>query len=185
MKIGFFGAQGTGKTALIEAMQADPYFKHFNVIKSSSRIAKESGRPINKDAGRLDQLLITVNRCVSDLQTPGHVMSDRTPLDSIAYSLYQEMYQWPDDDVAEYYWATSLGLVQNIMPKYDRLYYFPVYWLPVADGVRIADPDYQKEIDVLMRKVAEDLELKYETVPDVSVSQRLGWLKAQLEFDSL
>lgn len=185
MKIGFFGAQGTGKTALIEAMQADPYFRHFNVIRSSARIAKESGRPVNKEANRLDQLLITVNRCVSDLTVPGDTMSDRTPLDSVAYSMYQEMYKWPDEDVAEYFWSTTLGLVQNIMPMYDRLFYFPVYWLPVADGVRIADPDYQKEIDVLIRKAAKDLEIKYETVPDSTIGSRLGWLKAQLEFDSL
>lgn len=185
MKIGFFGAHGTGKTALVEAMREDQYFQHFSVIKSSSRAAREAGRPINQEANRLDQLLITLSRCIADLQTPGHVMSDRTPLDSVAYSLYQEANCWPEDPVEEYYWETTLSLVKTVMPLYDRLYYFPIYWRPVADGVRLSDPAYQQRIDDYMRKVAKDLKVKFETVPDLSIAGRLGWIKAQIEFDGL
>ena len=186
MKIGFFGSQGTGKTELIKAMTRDPYFNGYEVIESRSRVAANSGGKINTEAGKLDQLVITVARCTADLLTDKPCMSDRTPLDSLAYSMYQQVYVWDDEPGDEMFWRTSIELVSAVMPMYDRLFYFPIYWEPKADGgVRSTDPEYQKEIDFFIRKVASDLKVNYERVPNLSVPGRLGWLKASLEFDSL
>lgn len=185
MKIGFFGAQGTGKTVLIEKMMGDPYFASYKNIVSRSRVANDAGLPINQEATRLSQLLVTTSRVAADLNTPGSVMSDRTPIDSLAYSLYQQLYVWDEDPMDEFYWKTSFEIVAPAMAMYDHLFYFPVYWAPVYDGVRKTDPQYQKEMDSLMKKIADDMEVNYHTMPELTIDGRLGWLKATLEFDSL
>jgi GTPase SAR1 family protein len=153
MKIGFVGSQGTGKTSLAEELMRREYFKNYVFSPSSSR-RLSSRLGINQSASPFSQLAITVARVADEDRSSNYgrkdTLSDRTPLDSMAYTRYQRTNVWPEDDVeADICMEVSEGLVRRAMRDFDTIVYFPVYpWGISDDGVRKTDLDYQREIAV-------------------------------------
>jgi len=180
MKIGFFGSQGTGKTTTMNAFKSNPSFRHYSTITSRAREASKSGLPLNTDATPLSQLLVTVSRCNEDINA-GHcnVISDRTPLDSLAYTLYSVENKW-SDYYEQFYIDTSWNLVSACMSKYDALFYFPVYWSPKSDGVRSSDKTYQEDIDKIIRRAATSMGITSFTMPNDSVEKRVEFIRSQI-----
>jgi nicotinamide riboside kinase len=174
MRIGFAGSQGTGKTSLarymVEEMQE---FKDFVFVPSSVR-RLNSVVSVNKAADPLDQLISTVSRVSDEEMASDHgrisTISDRTPVDSLAYTLYQINYVWGGKhkeilDVTE-------GLAQRAMRDYDLVVYFPVYWPPAADGVRLTDPEYQKMIAAYITRFLNKYSVPYIIAENESVPRR-------------
>lgn len=148
MRIGFTGAQGTGKTTMMEYLKTLDRFKHFYCPPSSARVLKDFG--INDKADPLGQWLITVDRhnnIVSDYE----VITDRTPIDSWAYSMYMKE-SW---NVPQAYFDILDEYVRRSMKDIDLLVYFPIYWDPEPDGVRSLDKSYQNDIDDLILHAME------------------------------
>ena len=153
MRIGFTGAQGTGKTTLLRAIEKADL--GFTVVPSTAREAIKAGFSLNRDADPLSQLVTTVSRVALEdnlYRITGKTLSDRTPLDSLAYTLYQLTFVWEKRE-SDYYWNISQGLVLEHMHKYDHIFYFPPYFAPKNDGVRDDDVLYQKTIDGIIQVV--------------------------------
>ena len=174
MKIGFAGAQGTGKTSLARYMTEQvSEFKDFVFVQSSVRRLSQSVK-INKAADPLDQLISTVSRLSDEESASDHgrlsTISDRTPVDSLAYTLYQQNYIWGGKhrEILE----VTEGLVQRAMRDYDLVVYFPVYWPPEADGVRLTDPDYQKMIAAYITKYLNKFNVPYILAENEPVERR-------------
>lgn len=153
MRIGFVGTQGTGKTSLANALMETEYFKNNDFIFSPSSSRRLAGRlGINQSASPFSQLAIMAARLGDeDAASNGgrlNVISDRTPLDSLAYTKYQFDHVWEEGDPeAEICLEVSTGLVARAMRDYDLVAYFPNYgWPEEDDGVRPQGADYQKEI---------------------------------------
>ena len=181
MRVGFTGAQGTGKTTLLRAIESAGL--NFSVVPSTARAALRSGYKVNRDADPLSQLVTTVSR-VSTEDRIDHdavrCVSDRTPLDSMAYTCYQVHNVWDVDKSMDYYMEVTRDLVVRHMYKYDHIFYFPVFWTPKEDGVRDGDVNYQQDIDKIIVGLLESYGLEYHTVPKGSTQERLSWLTKTL-----
>lgn len=186
IKIGMTGAHGTGKTSMAEAMQKVA-FKNFALVPSTARQIKEYGYPINREATELSQLLVPLLRIIDEAEasTNEHnrfykqgIISDRTLIDSLAYTMYQTAHVWEHGEMIEH---VTFRLAKMHMRTYNVLLYFPIYWDNVDDGVRDPDEAYRREIDLNVKSVLELLDIEYLTVPDVSPEERSAWLVDQFD----
>jgi deoxyadenosine/deoxycytidine kinase len=149
VKIGFTGAHGTGKTTLAEALRATGKFDDWYFPPSSARLLFGDG--INTDATPLSQILITMDR-TNNIAGYDNVITDRTAIDSWAYTEYQMITVWAPNEVPTGYAAITNQYVDRAMNEIDLLVYFPAYWPPEGDGIRLTDPNYQLNIDDLIQK---------------------------------
>ena len=183
MLIGFVGSHGTGKTTtakvVADLMDGTP-------LLSSSREVHDSGLPINKEATRLTQLMITVARA-----NQAHLYSkydrevfvaDRTPFDSIAYTQYQIDNVWDrEPDLDRLYYDYSYDLARNSLGCYDKIFYFPPLSDIEDDGTRLADKEYQMIIDDRIKSLLYRLGVGEIAVPDGSVLERAHFIQAACE----
>jgi len=149
MKIGFTGAHGTGKTMTAQALKATGKFDDFYFPPSSARLLFGDG--INTSATPLSQILITMDR-TNNIAGHQNVITDRTAIDSWAYTEYQMITVWSPDEVPTGYAAITNQYVDRAMNDIDLLVYFPPFWLPKDDGIRLTDRNYQRNIDDLIKK---------------------------------
>jgi predicted ATPase len=178
-KIGFTGSQGTGKTTLAKGLLKDPDFADFVFVPSTARVAEKEGFKVNRDADPLSQLLTTVGRITAEYQAGGLTISDRTPLDSLAYTTYQFNNVWHDFN-SSYYWKQSYSLVEKVMGDYNYVFYFPPLWAPKDDGLRDPDVEYQHAIDELVLTFIDSMGVPAIPVPAGDTASRVAFVKGQL-----
>lgn len=188
MKIGFIGSQGTGKTSLANALMETDYFKERNFVFSPSSSRRLAGRlGINEHATPFSQLAITVARVGDEDKASKrglvNTLSDRTPLDSLAYTKYQFDNVWhTDDDEADICLEVSHGLVARAMRDYTVIAYFPTYdWPEEDDGVRPMGREYQKQVAFNCQSYMAQFGIQPYIVADEPVDKRaahmVSWLK--------
>lgn len=181
MRIGFAGSQGTGKSTLVEMAQADGSLGEIVRTISPARTALSLGLSVNRDAGPFDQAMVMIaninKEYIVDVNA-NLIVSERTPIDSLAYTFYQLKEVWKDMDpiFAQWYWNQLLVLgLSNIV--YDEVFYFPAYFAPVEDGVRDGDREYQLDIDLIIKRIIDENNIDVHIVPDASKEERLQWFK--------
>ena len=185
MRVGFIGAHGTGKTSLSKELLRREYFSDYIFVPSSSRnLSKRLGT--STKASIQDQLAITLSR-ITDEEVYSqngrrNILSERTPLDSLAYTTYQAKNVWgPDSDWVE---EVSAGAVQRAMRDYDVLCYFPTYWPVEDDGLRELDADYQKMIGVYCTMWFNRFGIKPYIMQNEPVDKRadhlISWMKRRM-----
>jgi len=178
VRIGFTGAQGTGKTSLLKRI--DKADMGYTTVPSTARLAHAAGYKLNREADPISQLITTVSRVsIEDkiYRATRQIISDRTPIDSLAYTSYQMLRHWKmDEEEMEFYWGVSEELVFEHMLKYDYVFYFPIYFPPKNDGVRDGDADYQKDIDVLIKMFLKKSNTPFATIPKGTTDERFSFL---------
>lgn len=181
MRIGFIGSHSTGKTSVAQLIDS----RHDNVIyvPSASRKVLADGMPLNRQADEVSQILTTVARIVDEQiaveENPDKItLSDRTPLDSLAYTKYQIDRVW--GGAHEFYWNYSEKFVKAAMLKYDLVFYFPVGRFALTpDGVRDLDEAYRTSIDEIVVQLLSTTKLNNDYVPmiDGSVEERAAFVE--------
>lgn len=179
VRVGFMGTHSTGKTTTVDEIFATKLLPRPVFVQSTSRDVGAAGYGINETASPLSQALVTMGRVVKeDTIYDGdysHIISDRTPLDSLAYTMWSARNTWgmePNDIYLQY----STGLVVNHMKKYDHVFYFPIHWGLVSDGVRSESERYRVEIDGLVKSLANYHGVRYHTVPNVGPQAMAGFV---------
>lgn len=195
MKIGFVGAQSTGKTETVKAMKQLEFFKDFTVLESPARRLAEKGLLVDGKTTPKQQLDMTAEKCAMDLETAGtDCISDRTPLDFIAHTctLFEdnrETYPWKGVLEDNSYWPKTNSLVTEALKTYDYIFYFPIYWNVVPDGVRSVDENYRRRVDEMMKIQAVLFGakdgLRHIEVPNVSPGERALWIQAIIYFPTV
>jgi nicotinamide riboside kinase len=190
MKIGFVGAQGTGKTTLAEELMTREYFNDFVFSPSSSR-RLSSRLGISQSASPFAQLAITVARVGDEDASSNYgrqsTLSDRTPLDSLAYTKYQLLNVWGTLDAeGEICLEVSERMVRRVMRDYDAIAYFPNYgWPEVDDGVRPQGAEYQADIARYCQEYLALFGIKPYIVANESIDKRadamVKWLKRSVK----
>lgn len=179
MKVGFTGAQGTGKTTIAKALCEATGWEF---VKSSSAEAVEAGYKINRDADPISQLVTTVSRISNEYaaeKSHRNVVLDRTLIDSLAYTGYQFDKVWDWDQKTGFYYLNSYNLVEKQMREYDHVFYCPIYWQPELrdDGLRDDDAKYQEHIDYYIRWYLSTMEVPHTEMPSGSVAHRLDFVQ--------
>ena len=184
MRIGFTGAQGSGKTTLAKLIKQHDDKTVF--VPSTARVALQQGYKINTEADPLSQLLTTVSRIAAEYEAVGElIISDRTPLDSLAYTNYQYDHIWSEEEKTQFYMDSSFSLVEQAMRNYDHIFYCPPYFAPTDDGVRSGDTAYQKAIDEYIVGLIQTMLLRVHTVPFSTPLNRLEWFYETIQLTNV
>lgn len=142
MKIAFAGAQSSGKTTLLNMMREDPMFKNYEFCDNITRNIQAQGYSINEDSNSRTQFKIAeAHRDILDTKGDNFI-ADRSMLDCYAYSQYlYENEKLPVEDIHEL--AKTL---QELLPRYDCIFYLTPEFGLIEDGVRSSDKSFQEDI---------------------------------------
>jgi predicted ATPase len=143
MKIIFTGAQGTGKTSVMDALPDT-----FNKIRGITRnIIKEKKLTVNEYSDNASQTHI-FNAYEHQLVSTDNYIAERGLIDVYAYTMSRVKAGKCSQTIAE----TQLSKIEKFNTKNpDVIYiYFPIEFDIVEDGVRSMNKDFQKEIDEII-----------------------------------
>lgn len=121
--IAISGAQGTGKSTLLDALSKLPELKNYEFIKENMRDLVDEGYSINEDSG--DRLAFKVAQENLKLSEMKNVVTDRYFLDGYVYATYFWKQGSVSDDVMQYYdellykLNTSADVIFYIRPEFD------------------------------------------------------------------
>ena len=139
MKIGLCGTMSVGKTTLVNALQKLPQFKDYNFATERSKYLSDLGIPLNTDSTLKGQTVFLAERCAELMQ--GNIITDRTVLDVMAFTMNAKSIPHQDKDVFEQY-------AKEFIREYDYIFYISPYGIDIEDnGVRETDEHYRDLID--------------------------------------
>lgn len=147
-RIVFTGAQGTGKTTVLNR------FAELNkrVITEVVRNLAAKGVKINKDGDEKGQTAIfkEYEKLLGEVTMEGY-FSDRGLIDVVAYT----MYLYDTGKVSEKFLNKQIKALQKFRDANpDIIYcYFPIEFPVVDDGVRDMDEDFRSAIDTNIKRL--------------------------------
>jgi len=179
MKIWLTGAQGTGKTTVLNL------FKEPEAITEVVRNMAKEGMTINRDSGIATQREIF--NCYRRLfNSKSDYISDRGLTDVLAYSCVGEE-EKPDCSDA-FTWGEEINREIHIMLDYIKenqsdlaIIYFPIEFPVEDDGFRCTDEAYRKEVDRTIKHILDTyIDIDYLTVhgtPEERYSQIMNYIR--------
>lgn len=153
-RILFTGAQGTGKTSVMDCLSEDvPQVR--NITRT---VAKNNNLSINTNGTDEGQKTI-FNAYKSALEQNKFFVAERSLIDVYAYTLYQASIGKCSGETVRAQMRDIKSFVQR--HKNDIYVYFPIEFEPVDDGVRSVDKEYQKAIDEYIHDTLDYFKLNY------------------------
>lgn len=180
VKVNFVGAQGTGKTTLLEAARKDEAFKDFQFCTEIVRdLVKKKNLSINESGNAKSQKVFfdVYNKI---LNKNGYI-SDRCIIDVHAYTNYLYDYKSSNSE-KEFQSLYKEILRENSILKslnkdsFGIIIYFPIEFELVDDGIRSLNVYFQEYIDQYIVNTLNKYQLPFYTIRG-SVEQRLKQLK--------
>lgn len=180
VKINFVGAQGTGKTTLLEAARKDEAFKDFQFCTEIVReFVKKKNLSINESGNAKSQKAFfdAYNRI---LNKDGYI-SDRCIIDVHAYTNYLFDYKSTNDENEIQSLYKEIIREKSILKSLNKdsfgiIIYFPIEFELVDDGIRSLNSYFQEYIDQFIVDTLNKYQLPFYTIRG-SVEQRLKQLK--------
>jgi len=142
LKFAFIGSHGVGKTTLCYGLAAR--LKRRDVaLEIVHEVARRCPLPINAETTAAAQRWILHTQIAEEILAAARypvVLCDRSVLDNYVYFL---LAAWPDPALDR--------LVSDWLNGYDMLIHVPILAAPQADGIRAADPIFQRAVDDRLR----------------------------------
>ena len=165
MRIALIGAQGTGKTTILNELKNEPLFNNYEFITEVVRhFHKHYNIPISEKSTDVSQL-IYFNKYFEILNLNENFVSDRSLIDVLSYTLYVK------DKIPKYVTDYMFKIIEQYIIKYDYIFYFPIMFPVSSDGVRSNDKTFQRKIDSIMNSVIEYIEGKIPNIKIYTISQ--------------
>ena len=173
-RIAIVGSFSTGKTTLAEAL-ADRL--NLPLLPEVAREVVELGFKLDKDATPETEALIFLRQYNNELSTAEFV-GDRSLIDVMAYA------GWVLDNqerTKEFYlWDECVKLAERRLRRsYSHVFYLPIEFPIVLDGLRPDDPEFQQDIDRRVLSLLHANDIDYFTLKG-SVEERLEQIDAAL-----
>lgn len=169
-RIAIVGSFSTGKTTLAERV-AQPL--DLPLLPEAAREVVKLGFKLDKDATPETETLIFLKQFYNELSHPEFV-GDRSLIDVMTYA------GWVLDNRA---WTKEMALWEecqriashHLRSQYTHVFYLPIEFPIVADGLRPLDPDFQADIDRRMLDILDTHDVKFETLTG-TIEDRAGAL---------
>ena len=150
MKIGITGAQSVGKTTLLNALRSEKLFKEYVICDEVTRRVKGYGLPINESGTDITQRLI-MNEHIVNVFMNNNMLTDRTALDGLVYSIYLNNKKQISDSTLKY----VRDVFHKVWNSYDHVFYIEPEFEIVDDGVRSVNKQFRDEIAELFELTIE------------------------------
>ena len=158
-RIAVVGSFSTGKTTTAEILA-----RHLDLplLPEVAREVVELGFKLDKDATPETETLIFLRQYNPELATPEFV-GDRSLIDVMAYAGWVLDNQPRTKERA--LWDECVRLAERrLRTTYSHVFYLPIEFPIVLDGLRPDDPDFQREIDDRIQALLRANDIEYETV---------------------
>lgn len=148
------GAQGTGKTTIMNALPVS-----FNKIQGITRqVIQSNNLLINEESNEITQ------RCIFDayirkFTDTDEFISERSLIDVVAYTTYLYRHK----RISKKFLRTQERLLKNFIERFPECIYF---YLPITfdiqdDGVRSTNKEFQQEIDEIILSLLNTYKCSY------------------------
>ncbi len=159
LRIAVVGSFSTGKTTTAEilARRLD-----LPLLPEVAREVVELGFKLDKDATPETEALIFLRQYNNELATPEFV-GDRSLIDVMAYAGWVLDNQPRTKERA--LWDECVRLAERrLRTSYSHVFYLPIEFPIVLDGLRPDDPDFQREIDDRILTLLRANDIEHETI---------------------
>lgn len=169
-RIAIVGSFSTGKTTLAEAAASK---LGLPLLPEVAREVVALGFKLDKDATVETETLIFMRQLHNEM-THAEFVGDRSLVDVMAYAGWVLEHQERRKEFA--LWDTCLDIAHmNLRTQYSHVFYLPIEFGIVPDGLRPMDPGFQADIDRRMLQLLEANAIRYETLTG-TVEERLDVL---------
>ena len=173
-RIAIVGSFSTGKTTLAEILARR---LELPLLPEVAREVVELGFKLDKDATPETETLIFMRQYNNELSTDEFV-GDRSLIDVMAYAGWVLDNQPRRKEFA--LWEECERLAERrLRTNYSHVFYLPIEFPIVLDGLRPNDPEFQAEIDRRMLKLLDTHGVTHETVTG-SVEERLEQIEMRI-----
>lgn len=168
------GAQGTGKTTLMNALASDGIR---TISQVDRQVAAENGWELSENTTAECQKAIYA-AIKKELSSKKEYISDRSLSCVAAYTFDKAVQGSIEKELAD---KQYMGFLKFMYDNPDViLVYVPIEFPIETDGLRSADAEYQANIDFLIKNILETTEVPYITVTG-SVEERKAQVEAEIE----
>ena len=173
-RIAIVGSFSTGKTTLAEVLAR----RHdLPLLPEVAREIAELGFKLDKDATPETEALIFLRQYNNELSIPEFI-GDRSLIDVMAYAGWVLDNQERRKEMA--LWEECERLAERrLRSTYSHVFYLPIEFPIVLDGLRPDDPAFQKEIDERIVRLLRTHDIRYRTVTG-SVEDRVTQIESAL-----
>lgn len=169
-RIAIVGSFSTGKTTLAE--EAAPKLG-LPLLPEVAREVADLGFKLDKDATVEVETLIFLRQYHNEMTHPEFI-GDRSLIDVMAYAGWVLDNQERRKEFA--LWDTCLQIARhNLRSQYSDVFYLPVEFDIVPDGLRPLDPEFQSDIDRRVVHLLETNDIQYRTLTG-TVEERMNGL---------
>jgi deoxyadenosine/deoxycytidine kinase len=140
MKIGVTGAQGTGKSTLLESIRTSNELPGHLFCVETTRWVQSLGFDINEAGGDLTQLMI-MYRHIEVMNVPNFI-TDRTVIDGYVYTKW--LYEQGRVSRSVYDFATIV--FEREVERLDYIFFIEPEFDLIGDGVRSTDASWRDSI---------------------------------------
>lgn len=174
-RIAIVGSFSTGKTTLAEAA-AEPL--SLPLLPEVAREVAAEGFKLDKDATPEVETLIFLRQFYNEMAHP-HFVGDRSLIDAMAYAGWVLDNQQRRKEFA--LWDACVRIAEHqLRSQYTDVFYLPIEFGIVPDGLRPMDLDFQAEIDERILHLLKIHDIRFQTLRG-TVDERLEALLKHVE----
>jgi nicotinamide riboside kinase len=169
-RIAIVGSFSTGKTTLAEASAPK---LGVSLLPEVARELADQGFKLDKDATVETETLIFLRQYYNEM-THSQFVGDRSLIDVLAYAEWVLEHQERRKEFA--LWDSCLDIARHqLRSNYSHVFYLPIEFGIVPDGLRPMDPEFQEDIDRRIVGLLRRYDVHYETLTG-NVEERLDAL---------
>ena len=167
MKVAFVGSFSTGKTTLANLFARE---WEFPLLPEVAREVAELGFPLDQGATAETETLIFLKQLRAE-SVHERFVADRSLYDVLAYGDWVMEHNDPTRK-ENHLWSEAREIATlDLRARYDHVFYLPIEFPIVLDGLRPDDPGFQADIDRRIRHLLDSNDVSYETLTG-SVEER-------------